>query len=144
MTNFTFHVPNNAVVVGLCAGRHDMPVDEFIFPMEVDPTDFEGMQHTVDAFLDNRVGTHLSNYGTRFNDNELSDIEVTTGNHPLIVYVTGLTACVAAVIRGCVYRGIELTLMHYDRTAGGYLPQVVVGNMGNWCKPIYGSTRKEE
>lgn len=142
--NFTFHIPDNAVVVGLCAGRHDMPVGEFIFPTEVDPTDFEGMQHTVDAFLDNRVGTHLSNYGTRFNDNELSDIEVTTGDRPLVVYVTGLTACVAAVIRGCVYRGIELTLMHYDRTTGAYLPQVVVGNMGNWCKPIYGSTRKEE
>lgn len=132
-----YSIPENAVVVGLCAGRHDMPVGEFIFSTEVDPTDFRAMSRTVDAFLDARVGTHLSNYGTRFNDNEMSDIEVTTGNHPLIVYVTGLTACVAAVIRGCVYRGIELTLMHYDRTTGGYLPQAVIGNMGNWCKPIY-------
>lgn len=144
MSNFAFHIPADAIVVGLCAGRHDMPVGEFIFQMEVAPTDFEGMQHTVDAFLDSRVGTHLSHYGTRFNDNEMSDIEVVTGDRPLVVYVTGLTACVAAVIRGCVYRGIELTLMHYDRTTGDYLPQVVVGNMGNWCKPIYGSTRKEE
>ena len=62
MTNVVFQIPANAVIVGLCAGRHDMPVGEFIFPTEVDPTDFEGMQHTVDAFLDNRVGTHLSNY----------------------------------------------------------------------------------
>lgn len=124
-----YSIPENAVIVGLCAGRHDMPVGEFIFPTEVDPTDFRAMSRTVDAFLDARVGTHLSNYGTRFNDNEMSDIEVTTGNHPLIVYVTGLTAC--------VYRGIELTLMHYDRTTGGYLPQAVIGNMGNWCKPIY-------
>lgn len=144
MTNFDFQIPADAVVVGLCAGRHDMPVGEFIFPTEVDPTDFRAMSRTVDAFLDNRVGTHLSNYGTRFNDNEYADIEVTTGDRPLVVYVTGLTACVAAVIRGCVYRGIELTLMHYDRTTGGYLPQVVVGCMGNWCKPIYGSTRKEK
>lgn len=30
MTNFTFHIPDNAVVVGLCAGRHDMPVVEFM------------------------------------------------------------------------------------------------------------------
>ena len=59
MTNFTFHIPANAVVVGLCAGRHDMPVDEFIFPQEVEPTDFRAMSRTVDAFLDNRVGTHL-------------------------------------------------------------------------------------
>lgn len=111
-----FSIPENAVVVGLCAGRHDMPVGEFISPTEVDPTDFSVMSQTVDAFLDTRVGTHLSNYGTRFNDNEYADIEVTTGNHPLIVYVTGLTACVAAVIRGCVYRGIELTLMHYSQS----------------------------
>lgn len=121
MTNFTFHIPDNAVVVGLCAGRHDMPVGEFIFPTEVDPTDFRAMSRTVDAFLDNRVGTHLSNYGTRFNDNEMSDIEVVTGDRPLVVYVTGLTACVAAVIRGCVYRGIEPLRPHHRRllAAGG-------------------------
>ena len=27
-----YSIPENAVVVGLCAGRHDMPVGEFIFP----------------------------------------------------------------------------------------------------------------
>lgn len=64
MTNFDFQIPANTVVVGLCAGRHDMPVGEFIFPTEVEPTDFRAMSQTVDAFLDNRVGTHLSNYGS--------------------------------------------------------------------------------
>lgn len=57
-----YSIPENAVVVGLCAGRHDMPVGEFIFPTEVDPTDFRAMSRTVDVFLDTRVGTHLSNY----------------------------------------------------------------------------------
>ena len=66
-----YSIPENAVIVGLCAGRLDMPVGEFIFPTEVDPTDFRAMSRTVDAFLDARVGTHLSNYGTRFNDNEM-------------------------------------------------------------------------
>lgn len=34
-TNNDFHIPADAVVVGLCAGRHDMPVEEFIFPQVV-------------------------------------------------------------------------------------------------------------
>lgn len=55
-----YSIPENAIVVGLCAGRHDMPVGEFIFPTEVDPTDFRAMSRTVDAFLDTRVGTHIS------------------------------------------------------------------------------------
>lgn len=42
-----FSIPENAVVVGLCAGRHVMPVGEFIFPTEVDPTDFSVMSQTV-------------------------------------------------------------------------------------------------
>ena len=42
-----YSIPENAVVVGLCAGRHDMPVGEFIFPTEVDPTDFRAMSTLV-------------------------------------------------------------------------------------------------
>lgn len=36
-TTATYTIPTDAVVVGLCAGRHDMPVEEFIFPQVVDP-----------------------------------------------------------------------------------------------------------
>ena len=124
-----YSIPENAVVVGLCAGRHDMPVGEFIFPTEVDPTDFRAMSRTVDAFLDTRVGTHIS-WGPRRNAASVDDedgVEFICGNRPLVVYVTGLTACIAAVIRGCVYNGVDLTLLHYDRTTGKYIPQVVLG-----------------
>lgn len=124
-----YTIPENAVVVGLCAGRHDMPVSDFIFPQVVDPTDFRGMSRTVDAFLDTRVGTHIS-WGPRRNAASMDDedgVEFICGDRPLVVYVTGLTACVAAVIRSCVYNGVDLTLLHYDRTTGEYIPQVVLG-----------------
>jgi hypothetical protein len=122
-----YTIPENAVVVGLCAGRHDMPVSDFIFPQVVDPTDFRAMSRTVDAFLDTRVGSHIS-HRPRYNAVSIddNDDEFWEGNRPLVVYVTGLTACVAAVISGCVYWGIDLTLMHYDRASGSYLPQVVL------------------
>jgi hypothetical protein len=41
------------------------------------------------------------------------------------VYVTGLSAALAAVIRGCAYNGVPLTLMHYDRDTGEYAEQVI-------------------
>ena len=31
------------VRVGLCEGRHEMPVSEYIFPAELDPKDINGM-----------------------------------------------------------------------------------------------------
>ena len=35
------------VTVGLCASRHPMPVQEYIFPESVDPTDFEWMDKSL-------------------------------------------------------------------------------------------------
>lgn len=138
-TTATYTIPTDAVVVGLCAGRHDMPVEEFIFPQVADPTDFAGMQHTVDEFLADRVGVHYA-YGPRYNavatDVE-DDVEFFAGDHPLVVYVTGLTACVAAVISACAHNGVDLMLIHYDRASGGYVPQVVLGDMQGWHEPIY-------
>lgn len=116
-----YSIPENAVVVGLCAGRHDMPVSDFIFPQVVDPTDFRGMEFVVGDFIKSRVGIHeetQSDTGGEF--------EVMFGDRPLVVYVTGLTACVVAVVKVCMFYGVDLTLMHYDRASGGYLPQVVI------------------
>lgn len=141
MTNVTsFQFPADAVVVGLCAGRHDMPVEEFIFPQVVDPTDFEGMKSVAEDFIKSRVGVKPSVYGPHYNhvgvdpayygyvDGESIDyMDFMDGAHPLVVYVTGLTACIAAVIAVCVRCGVDLTLMHYDRETGEYLPQVVLG-----------------
>ena len=115
---------NTPVVVGLCAARHAMPVTEFIFPEVVNPTDFDGMEKTVEDFILQHVGltvTERQALDQRYGE----DVPCYTGKRSLVVYITGLTACTAAVIKVCALNGISLTLMHYDRESGEYLPQQI-------------------
>ena len=113
---------NAPVIVGLCAARHAMPVQEFIFPEVVNPTDFDGMEKTAEEFILQHVGltvTERQALDQRYGE----DVPCWSGKRSLTVYVTGLTACTAAVIKACALNGVGLTLMHYDRETGEYLPQ---------------------
>ena len=113
---------NAPVVVGLCAGRHVMPVTDFIYSETVDPTDFSGMEKVAEDFILQHVGltaTERQALDQRYGE----DVPCWTGKRSLIVYVTGLTACTAAVIKVCALNGVSLTLMHYDRESGEYMPQ---------------------
>lgn len=95
MTTFT---------LGLCAGRHDLPVSDFIFAdgditFPINPT-----------ALFNIAAIKLRdlNYGDK-----------------LVVYVTGLTPAVVAVIKYCSIRNVKLTLKHFDRDSNSYIDDVV-------------------
>ena len=113
---------NAPVIVGLCASRHPMPVTEYIYPESVDPTDFSGMEKTAEDFILQHVGltvTERQALDQRYGE----DVPCWTGKRSLVVYITGLTACTAAVIKVCALNGISLTLMHYDRETSEYLPQ---------------------
>ena len=124
MSNVNINSSNTPVVVGLCAARHALPVTEFIFPEVVNPTDFDGMEKTVEDFILQHVGltvTERQALDQRYGE----DVPCYTGKRSLIVYVTGLTACTAAVIKACALNGVSLTLMHYDRESGEYLPQQI-------------------
>lgn len=112
------------VTVGLCASRHAMPVQEYIYPESVDPTDFARMEKIAEDFILHRVG--LTIIERQALDQRWSeDVPCYTGKRALVVYVTGLTAAVAAVIKVCALNGVSLTLMHYDRETGEYLPQQI-------------------
>lgn len=88
-------------VWGLIKGRHDIPVDKFIFDGDIeDPTDVGN--------LDQIVWSKLNNYRM---------------NGHLTVYVTGLTVCTVAVVKWAAHWQVDLTLMHYDRDTGTYFPQ---------------------
>lgn len=124
-TNTTIDSSINApVVVGLCAARHAMPVTDFIYSETVDPTDFSGMEKVAEEFILSHVGltvTERQALDQRYGE----DVPCWTGKRSLIVYVTGLTACTAAVIKACALNGVSLTLMHYNRETGEYLPQQI-------------------
>ena len=110
--------------VGLCGpGRHKMPVTQFIFPACINPMDFEKMNATIDEFLCRKVLIHQR---TGLNGLDQSDYEKCVcwrGDKNLCVYVTGLTAPIAALVAGCARYGVSLTLMHFNRNTGGYTPQ---------------------
>ena len=115
------------VTLGLTEGRHDLPpVDGFIFPKEVDPTDLEYINATVSEKLISFVGIkkvpHLG-----INQDSYDDVACFVGKKHLHLYVTGLTVLTAAVISFCALNGISLTLLHYDREKDDYYPQRLFG-----------------
>ena len=85
--------------VGLCEGRHPIPVQEYVFPAVINPLDVEGLQETADQF----VKLHK--------DEEIH------------LYVTGLTIAAMAVVKACIKINASLILYHYDRDSGEYYPQ---------------------
>ena len=109
--------------VGLIPGRHDLPVEDYIFPESVDPTDLDGLNRLASTWIEahcvpsQKVGLGLNQADWH------TDVLVWGSDVELVLYVTGLTAATTAVVRACALNGISLTLMHYDRESGDYLPQ---------------------
>lgn len=93
-------------VFGLCDGRHDLPVDNFIFGKDdiTFPIDMDKLR---DIVLDKM----LSNGMLR--------------NDDIVLYVTGLTPALTAVIRMCFINGIGLKLKHFDRDSGNWTDDVI-------------------
>tara|TARA_B100000401_G_scaffold421636_1_gene348001 strand:+ start:244 stop:540 length:297 start_codon:yes stop_codon:yes gene_type:complete len=92
--------------IGLCEGRHEIKQNNgealggFIFSQVENPMDFLSHFHTAMDFFEKG------------------------GEYTL--YVTGLTTLLTATLLGAEKAGVEsLTLMHYDRESGKYLPQDV-------------------
>ena len=83
--------------LGAIKGRHQMPVNQYIFDGEVNPLDLAGIY----SHIREKIGGYQS----------------------VDLYVTGLTVVTAAVIHICYQDNIGLTLYHYDRESGDYYPQ---------------------
>lgn len=114
----------SVVTVGLIKGRHEMPVDEYIFDSVENVLDFSAIHKVVCDFVENRVGISTS-FGNCVNQNDYTDIQRFVGKSELVVYVTGLTPVVASLIEVCARNGVCLTLMHFNVTDGTYVPQVM-------------------
>lgn len=83
----------------LCEGRHEMPCSDAIFGRIDDPTDIAALYR---AAMDKVI-----NYTS------------------IVVYVTGLSVALVAIINACHDRGINLCLRHFDRNTGKYYDQWV-------------------
>jgi hypothetical protein len=86
--------------LGLCQGRHEMPVDDYIFEHTIkNPFDFKELEDIV--------------------HNKLMKVE------KLDLYISGLTPILIVVVNYCITNAIDLTLFHYDIKSGEYMPQKI-------------------
>src|SRR5690554_532350 len=105
------------IKIGICEGRHPLPVDHYIFPQEVNPLDVKqleaistmrlveiSIQEEVEiknttVVLDNQVGYH--------------DITIAVYDAKAMIYATGLTVAVLAVVKSAKQLFKEVVVMHY-------------------------------
>lgn len=94
------------VKVGMIAGRHDLPVDNYIFEEIENVFSFKTIRSKIIKFIQENF-----KYKDSFKN--------------LIVYVTGLTPVTAEIVSVCIKSRVALTLMHYDKYSGKYIPQYI-------------------
>lgn len=110
------------LTVGLIRGRHEMPVDKYIFEEDIkDMFDYQAISNHISNFIMNEVGVDFYN-GTFIRTNK--------GTKSLTVYVTGLTSVSCELVDLCNRYGVILTLMHYNRDTGVYHPQYLGRSVG--------------
>lgn len=130
---------NNVLKMSLCEGRHSIPdaVDGAIFPAVIeDVTDVRGLEVAAEAAIAQaalaryRAGeTGYFPIGHYLHRVEVEGCFPAIGISPpfsLVLYVTGLTVALVAVINACMRVGISITLMHFNRETGDYYPQDVL------------------
>lgn len=95
-----------AVTYGLCRGRHEMPVDDYIFEEQIsDLTDVSGLMFKALRFFKADPDFEKSAF--------------------VEIYVTGLTVALIAAINAAHLLDKGVTLYHYDVTSGEYYAQRV-------------------
>ncbi|NQM30255.1 hypothetical protein HO415_06130 [Streptococcus suis] len=92
------------IALDLLAGRHDLPVSDFIFgygdiTFPINPAD-----------LQQKVAKKFDSLGLTVG-----------GGHHITVFVTGLTPATTAVIRVAMKGHHFLTLKHFDRDSNGWI-----------------------
>lgn len=117
------------IVLGLCEGRYEIPgVDKYIFGNEiVDVTNTSALVEQANTALFvacNKAGI-LSHVHTEDEEgNDADAFQIAEGTQ-LVLYVTGLTVALGAVINAALSNKMHITLMHFNRDSGSYYPQTI-------------------
>ena len=117
------------IAVGLVAGRHDMPVSDYVFDKIDNVLDFDTLKQGVAAFiktLPTKKGIEVITDASTYTDYYIPREQVAVN---LDVYVTGLTAVTIELVSQLkdLYWGENVVrFMHYDRDTDTYIPQVVL------------------
>ena len=111
------------VNVGVCSGRHEMPVSNFVFDTIGDPTDVKTLEETALEWYRNTV----------------SPLKEKGYNVDINVYVTGLTVATVAILKvlihchehaidddyPCIVHNGEILLWHFDAVGKKYYSQSI-------------------
>ena len=112
------------IIIGLIRGRHEMPVDKYIFEEGIkDMFDYDEIRNHITDFILNEVGVDYEADGLIYSNK---------GEKSLTVYVTGLTSVSCELVDLCNKYGVLLTLMHYDRDTGAYRAQTLGTDESVW------------
>lgn len=116
---------SSTIKVGTCAGRHEMPVDSFVFDKIEDPTNVKALEEVAQKWYDDKV------------------FPLYRGNNQVHIhlYVTGLTVATVAIIKVVMkehhcyvdegdYVDVmpqgNFILFHYDTATGDYYQQELI------------------
>lgn len=110
------------ITAALVNGRHEMPTSNCIFNVVDDVKDYAEMDAVASSWIAANVGVSVVD-GHALNTASYIDAPIYTGDAELRLYVTGLSAALAAVIKACALNGVRLVLLHYDRESRAYAEQ---------------------
>lgn len=113
--------------VGVCEGRHPLPVNYYIFPQEINPLEVEELETTSSfRLIEIAIQEGLEVIHTSIilnNQVGYNDIMVRVFDAELHIYATGLTVAVLAVVKAAKKLFKSVVVMHYDRDSGNYYEQ---------------------
>lgn len=115
--------------IGICKGRHPLPVKYYVFPQEVNPLDVVQLEAiSIKSLVEiaTQEGVEIKNT-TVILDNQVDyhDITVAVYNATVAIYATGLTVAVLAVVKAAKQLFKEVVVMHYDRDSDSYYEQEI-------------------
>ena len=114
------------IKLGTVAGRHDIPVEQYILTAVDDPSDIDGITNAVERSLSDILSPYME-IATRhpLDSADYTDLPCYTCSADVELYVTGLTSVVVAALSVFARNGVHCNVMHFDRVTGAYIPQSV-------------------
>lgn len=112
--------------LGTVAGRHDLPVEQYILKAVEDPSDIDGITNAVERSLSEILSPYMGITARQPIDSaDYTDLPCYTCSVDVDLYVTGLTSVVIAALAVFARNGVHCRAMHFDRETGAYSPQPV-------------------
>ena len=96
--------------LGTVKGRHEMPVENFIFEEDIKDFFIPSIEEHVDRYIDKLIATYVATHAPFLSTEQLKE----RCKFSIELYVTGLTPVTTSVIKTCATYNIGLTLRHYD------------------------------